>query len=117
MPTRPMIIEESLPKLSEPLEQSILDKLGKVGKTLKDFVARGAVEMNIYYSRKGGTLLDFVPKVVDSAGKLRPPAETKAIAFNDRSGRQHSPGWKPGRPSPNLGRREAVSPSASQCPV
>ncbi|MBI2917615.1 MAG: Eco57I restriction-modification methylase domain-containing protein [Chloroflexi bacterium] len=82
--TSQVLIEETLPKLSEPLESIILARLQKIGKRLRDFLAQGNGNPRLYYSRKGGPFLDFIPTVLDGHGRTRAPAETKELAFRDR---------------------------------
>lgn len=73
-----------LPKLSRHEEHSILEKVWGDGKALGTQTSRGSEHM-VYYSRKVHNFLqalDFVPKVYDGKGKLRPPSELKELNFS-----------------------------------
>jgi len=77
------LISGSLPKLSDPEEHSILEKLGASKRRLAMFYAKDGPGL-VYYSRKVGyflQVLDFVPDVHDPQGRLRPPSEFKQASF------------------------------------
>jgi hypothetical protein len=72
-----------IPKLSNPVEHSILRKVWKDGKSLGAQLTKSG-KHEVYYSRKVHNFLqalDFVPKVYDGAGKLRSPSELKPLVF------------------------------------
>ena len=72
-----------IPKLSSRGEHSILNKIWQDGKSL-GVQTVDASDHKAFYSRKVHNflqVLDFVPKVYDGNGKLRPPSELKALAF------------------------------------
>jgi hypothetical protein len=78
------IVGNSIPKLTAPIETSILAKLSKSQMTVGARATRSATH-SINFSRKVGYFLqivDFQPKVVDSAGILRPPSEFKMLNFS-----------------------------------
>lgn len=83
-PARESLVQNSLPKLTSSLEQSILWKLAQQKRALGLFCVSGSVHQ-VYYSRKVGyflQVLDFVPRVLDGQGKERPPSEFKTLAFS-----------------------------------
>jgi len=83
------IVSNSIPKLTAPIETSILAKLAKAQMTVGARAVRSATH-SINFSRKVGYFLqvvDFQPKVVDGAGNLRPPSEFKTLNFGS-SGQQ-----------------------------
>ena len=60
-------VRRSIPKLSSPLEHSILRKLSKQGKTISEFYDKRGTEV-VFYSRKVGyflQVLNFQPRVLD----------------------------------------------------
>jgi len=77
------IIANSMPKLSNRVERSILNRLVAERTTLGAFFVRSGKHV-IYYTRKIGYFLqalDFVPKVVDGHGQVRMPSEFKELTF------------------------------------
>lgn len=77
------LIPNSMPKLSNSIERSILFKLQAQRKTLGTSAIRNGQHL-IYYTRKVGYFLqalDFVPRVVDGNGRVRMPSEFKVLAF------------------------------------
>ena len=82
------IIVNSMPKIHDPKERAILDKLRAAGKCLADFLAQNG-QSKIYYTRKANyflQILDFIPKIRES-GEVRQPSELKTLAFNDDTSR------------------------------
>jgi hypothetical protein len=72
-----------VPKLSSEAEHSILRKIWQDRKSLGS-QANPSGPYNVFYSRKVHNFLqalDFVPKVYDGAGRLRPPSELKSLKF------------------------------------
>ena len=81
------VISNSLPKLSHPIEEKILDKLQADGATLGTFENRKRQHV-IYYSRKVGYFLqalDFIPIVLNGKGEQREPSEFKRLRFAEES--------------------------------
>ena len=77
----------SLPKLSSRNEHSILNKIWGDGKSL-GLQTCGTSDHEAFYSRKVHNFLqalDFIPKVYDGKGKLRPPSELKALDFSTKA--------------------------------
>ena len=75
-----------VPKLSSKNEHSILQKVWRDGKSL-GVQTVDASGYKAFYSRKVHNflqVLDFIPKVYDGNGKLRPPSELKALAFSKK---------------------------------
>jgi hypothetical protein len=75
-----------IPKLSNRTEHSILNKMWADGKSLGTQTFDSS-EHKAYYSRKVHNFLqalDFIPKVYDGNGKLRPPSELKALTFSKK---------------------------------
>jgi hypothetical protein len=75
-----------IPKLSNQTEHSILNKMWVDGKSLGAQTFDSS-EHKAYYSRKVHNFLqalDFIPKVYDGNGKLRPPSELKALTFSKK---------------------------------
>ena len=75
-----------IPKLSSRHEHSILLKVWHDGKSLGVQIFDASAHKT-FYSRKVHNflqVLDFIPKVYDGNGKLRPPSELKALAFSKR---------------------------------
>ncbi len=75
-----------IPKLSNPIEHSILKKVFEDGNPLGSQLAKSG-KHEVYYSRKVHNFLqalDFVPKVYDGTGKLRPPSELKPLVFYEK---------------------------------
>ena len=78
-----------LPKFGHPLELSILRKFHLMPSRLNASAKRLAQE-SIFYTRKLSSfvqILDFVPVIYDSAGKLRNPSELKEIKFDSQVNR------------------------------
>ena len=86
-PVQPNYIISSLPKVSRLLESSILNKIwGDTHSIAMQQFRHG--EFVVYFSRKMASflqVLDFVPKVLDGRGKLRPPSEFKELRFSTQS--------------------------------
>jgi hypothetical protein len=83
----PSYLPASAPKISTSVEASILTKLWADTQQLALQQSRYG-EHVVYYSRKMASflqVLDFVPKVFDGKGKLRPPSEFKEATFADKS--------------------------------
>ena len=81
--TQPAIVEATIPKLSSPLEQSIVQKLISQQRRLSSFYS-GTTRHQVLYSRKVGyflQVLDFEPRVLDGKGRRRPPSEFKDLTF------------------------------------
>ena len=75
-----------IPKLSNRNEHSILNKIWADGKSLGTQTFDSS-EHKAHYSRKVHNflqVLDFIPKVYDGNGKLRPPSELKALTFSKK---------------------------------
>jgi methylase of polypeptide subunit release factors len=73
----------SIPKLSTPLEESILSKVLAQSKTVEHYL-RSNGRHKIYYTRKLSgfvQILDFVPLIYDSIGNRREPSELKTLSF------------------------------------
>ena len=78
-----------LPKFGHPLEMSILRKFHRTPSTLNT-PAKGSGQESIFYTRKLSSfvqILDFVPVIYDTAGKLRKPSELKEIKFDSQVNR------------------------------
>lgn len=75
-----------MPKISTKNEHSILKKVWNDGKSLG--VQKCPIsDYQTFYSRKVHNflqVLDFIPKVYDGNGTLRPPSELKAVAFSTK---------------------------------
>jgi hypothetical protein len=72
-----------VPKISTATEHSILRRLWADAKALGSQTTSSS-RHQAFYSRKVHNFLqalDFVPKVFDGKGKLRPPSELKSLAF------------------------------------
>lgn len=83
--TTSFAIDGSIPKLSSPVERTILTKLGKQHRTIGYSVSKKKTA-SIYYTRKLSSfvqILDFVPDMLDAQGKKRFPSELKEITFED----------------------------------
>ena len=82
------LVEGSLPKISQPLENSILKKIWKSQTMLGAYVAdRNSIHetYSVYYSRKMSNflqILDFIPTIYDGDGNRRPPTEFKELRFS-----------------------------------
>ncbi len=79
-------LSDCLPKISRPLEHSILHKIWEDRKTLGEHRTSGAHVT--YYSRKVGNflqVLDFVPEIYDGNSRLRRPTELKELRFSTAS--------------------------------
>jgi hypothetical protein len=73
--------------VQHPLEIEILSKLTSDTKTASS-PEIGTGEHLLYYTRKLShyvQILDFVPKIIDQSGKLRPPTELKELTFSTKS--------------------------------
>jgi len=65
----------------------VLDKLESQHARLADYYVRGN-QHTVLYSRKVGyflQVLDFQPRVLDGAGRMRPPSEFKQLGFASAS--------------------------------
>ena len=74
-----------MPKVGHSIESSILDKLNEAP-IVSDQITERLQQFPIYYTRKLSNfvqILDFIPKIHNSSGKLRKPSELKEICFND----------------------------------
>ena len=84
VPAKESIVNNSIPKLTMPVELSILSKLDAVSMTVgARSVRSGAYSIN--FSRKVGyflQVLSFQPRVVDGDGNIRPPSEFKSLTFS-----------------------------------
>jgi hypothetical protein len=81
--SQPVLIKDSLPKLSAPVEHGIVDRLKGQGRVLAFSYAQDG-KNTVFYSRKVGyflQVLDFEPRVVDGKGRRRPPSEFKELRF------------------------------------
>jgi hypothetical protein len=75
-----------VPKLSSRNEHSVLNKIWNDGKSLGEQTFDSS-DHKAFYSRKVHNflqVLDFIPKVYDGNGKLRPPSELKALTFSKK---------------------------------
>lgn len=75
--------ENSIPKLQSKVELGITKKLFAQKKRLNSFMIKQS-NFSIKYTRKVGHFLqiqDFVPTIIDSKGRVRPPSEIKEIFF------------------------------------
>jgi hypothetical protein len=82
----PAYLPASAPKISRKSEASILEKVWSDSQSLALQQSRYG-EHIVYYSRKMASflqVLDFVPKVFDGNGQLRPPSEFKELRFPSR---------------------------------
>ena len=76
------LVSNSVPKLGDNIEQSVLEKLSRNGRALATYGVPGTP--SLCYSRKVGYFLqavDFTPQVLDGAGQLRDPSEFKRVSF------------------------------------
>jgi hypothetical protein len=76
-------IEGSIQKFGDCKEVNILEKIFSNNKIFNYMVESN---YNIYYTRKVHAflnILDFVPKIKDSTGKIRNPSEQKIISFEN----------------------------------
>lgn len=83
--TAPVVVEGTLPKLSSPLEFSLIEKLLAQQRRLGEFHNRLGGN-SIFYSRKVGyflQVLDFEPLVLDGRQQRRPPSEFKELRFRE----------------------------------
>jgi hypothetical protein len=83
---QPTLLPSSLPKISRDIESSILKKMWADTQSIGMQEFRQG-EQVVYYSRKMASflqVLDFVPKVLDGKGKLRPPSEFKELRFSSQ---------------------------------
>ena len=83
------IIDGSIPKVHSPIEQGIFSKLVRQRKTIEYFLRQnGSYEIN--YTRKLSgfvQILNFIPKIYDSAGESRYPSELKVVKFDTKTTR------------------------------
>ena len=82
----PALLAGTMPKLSRPVEESIIEKLGADRSQLSHFYSKSG-QHSVFYSRKVGyflQVLDFAPEVRDGKGKLRPPSEFKELRFDEQ---------------------------------
>ena len=80
------LVPNTLPKITEPIELGIMNKLEAQKASLSNFYAKQQ-GTEIYYSRKVGyflQVLNFTPEVRDGRGKLRPPSEFKTLMFKSK---------------------------------
>ena len=79
-------IENAVPKMGDELEESILQKVRKSGKSIASYTTRGS-NSTLNYSRKVGYFLqalDFEPIVLSGNGSRRPPSEFKTVYLNSK---------------------------------
>lgn len=90
VPAAEGIVKNSIPKLTSPLELSILSKLSATPMTVGGRAVRSGPH-SINFSRKVGyflQVLNFQPRVVDGDGNLRPPSEFKPLTFSASTQKQ-----------------------------
>ena len=78
------LVDNSLPKFSSELEDSISLKMLSQKRKLSHFFAHDG-GFPVFYSRKVGyflQVLNFEPRVLDGRGQLRPPSEFKTLRFS-----------------------------------
>jgi hypothetical protein len=83
------VTENTISKISNNFEYSILSKILNQSKTLEHY-ARPVGKHKIYYTRKLSAfvqILDFVPKIYDAKGKEREPSELKEVIFETEAER------------------------------
>ena len=83
------LVSSSLPKISSPLERSILKKLSCKQGRLDSLWKRESKHI-VYYTRKVRYFVqffDFIPEIRDSRGKLIAPSELKTIALSNSTER------------------------------
>ncbi|MEW5830086.1 MAG: DNA methyltransferase [Chloroflexota bacterium] len=83
------VTEQTISKISNDFEYSILTKIQNQSKTLEHY-ARPVGKYRIYYTRKLSSfvqILDFVPKIYDAKGKEREPSELKDVIFETETER------------------------------
>jgi hypothetical protein len=83
------IINGSIPKVHSPIEQGIFSKLVRQRKTIEYFLRQNGSH-EIYYTRKLSgfvQILNFIPKIYDSAGESRYPSELKGVKFDTKTAR------------------------------
>ena len=76
-----------IPKLSNSIEHSILRKVWRDGKPIGAHLTNFGMH-KVYYSRKVHNFLqalDFVPKVFDGSGNVRPPSELKSLMLGSEA--------------------------------
>jgi len=76
----------SFAKVGSEIEIEILNKIRKDKRNVTDFEA-STNSNELEYTRKLSyfvQILDFIPKIVDSKGRNRPPSELKEIAFKSK---------------------------------
>ena len=90
VPAKECIVKNSIPKLTAPVELSILSKLAAISMTIGGKSVRSGPH-SINFSRKVGyflQVLNFQPRVVDGNGNLRPPSEFKPLIFSSFAQKQ-----------------------------
>jgi tRNA1(Val) A37 N6-methylase TrmN6 len=83
------VTENTISKVSNKLELSVLSKILSQTKTLGHY-ARPSTKYKIYYTRKLSAfvqILDFVPQIYDAKGNEREPSELKEICFEKEAER------------------------------
>lgn len=78
----------SIAKIGSELEEAILRKYLAEPKTIADYVGTGIHE--IHYTRKLShfiQVLDFIPRIEDEQGNVRPPSELKTLRFHGQDAR------------------------------
>jgi Eco57I restriction-modification methylase len=81
--SRRVLVGNSLPKMTSPLEIGIVEKLVAQHHCLSTFYRKNG-KYRVFYSRKIGyflQVLDFEPEVLDGRGMRRPPSEFKELRF------------------------------------
>ena len=81
------LITRTLPKLCSNFEYGILEKLeNKISRLAKFYV--NDTQYHVYYTRKAGyflQFLDFIPSILNKAGKKRLPSELKTLCFESQT--------------------------------
>ena len=78
------LVSSSLPKISHPIEKSILEKM-RGQKRLDSFWSEEERDL-VYYTRKVRYFVqffDFIPEIIDSKGRLINPSELKTIQLSN----------------------------------
>ncbi len=86
-PSKPVIIDKSIPKFTSQFELSIIKKLLKEKRTIASFYSKTG-KYSVYYSRKVGyflQVLNFTPIVLDGKRNRRQPSEFKELRFSDQN--------------------------------
>ena len=79
-------LENSIQKITTEIEESILEKMWKENKNINGCLSEIGNAV-IYYTRKVHAfvnILDFIPEIIDSKGKRRPPSEQKILSFENK---------------------------------